>query len=324
MNPNYEFIKSNPRDLLDKFPASAFEVFDIFLTPSFMNIHSKSFPIHSFACLEKSSKKLIGLGHFAEVESGYFRSPGRGSYGGLQFSKEMEIVDFISFAQFTMNQLQQSGAKKIDITLAPECYLSSHVSEWMNAWFQLGFKVDRLDLNYAIPIDRADYHEKVVHAVRKRINKCRRENFSVLELEISHLPEVFDIIRQNRESRGFPVTMTLEQLLETSNAIPGKIKLFAVKTSDGKKVASSIVYQINPKTYYVFYWGDLPGYADYSCVTFLAEHLYSSSLENNASVLDLGISTVNSIPNPGLVKFKVNLGATASSKFVISKVVSPS
>lgn len=321
MSTNLEFIKANPKYFLDNFPLSAFDAFDIFLSPAFMNIHSQIFSTHSFGCIETSSKKLIGIGHFLEIENGFFRSPGRGSYGGLQFSKEMEISDHLEFTKFVHNELLQLGARKIEITFPPLDYKANYSNEWINSWFQLDFKIDKIELNYAIILDKIDYHDKVVHAVRKRINKCRRENFTVAEKDASFLPEVYDVIKQNRESRGFPVTMTLEQIQETAAAMPERLKLFVVQSVDLKTVASAIVYQVNKDVDYVFYWGDLPGFSDYSFVTLLADYLYQKSLENKKLILDLGISTVNSIPNPGLVKFKTNLGAVASSKFIMKKTI---
>jgi hypothetical protein len=319
MDPQYEFISTDPQGLLDRFSTEQLSPFDVFMNPNFMKLHVSAFPTLSYAWVEKTSKKLLGLGHFSEVEKGFFRSPGRGSYGGLQFVCEREIQDHMFFAKRVEDDLKQKGAHKIEIIQAPDCYASSRVSEWTNTWHQLGFKIEKVDLNYSIPVGARPFADVVVHAVRKRVNKCRRENFIVQELPIENLSQAYEVIRLNREARGFPLTMTLEQLGATAQALPGKIKLFGVFSSNQQLVASAIVYEITPKIDYVFYWGDLPGHSDYSFVTLLAEFLYQRAFDQQKSELDLGISTVHGVPNPGLVKFKTNLGATASLKLGLTK-----
>lgn len=305
-------------ELIKKYPAEQLRLFDFFISPEFMNLHSQNFKIHSVSMASNSTQNLEGLGHFMEVSKGHFKSPGRGSYGGLQLLKDLDTAEYYNFAKFTLDYLEQVGAKKIEIVLPPHHY-SSFRSEWLNSWFRLGFALHQVELNYAIEVDNNDFSTKVVHAVRKRIKKCLRENFVAKELPISRFSEIYKVIHDNRVAKGYPMTMSSEQLLSTAQKFPTKIQFHGVVNNEDSIIAAAVLYKINNLTDYVFYWGDLPGYADYSPITLLAEHLYSACKKNNTSLLDLGISTLDSLPNLGLIKFKENLSAKSSNKFYLIK-----
>jgi len=309
-----EFIAKKPVDFLANGGLDGFKT-DIFLNPKFMNLISQSIPVYSFALCESKGGKCRALAHFSEVSTQFFASPGRGSYGGIQ-SDGLDISNFVFQIE---ESLRQSGAKKISVTLKPSHYAERAVFVEKTAWEKLGFKVERTEMNYAIVVSEKDFSSIVEHSVRKRIKKCLRENFFVSEIGIGQLNAAYEVIATNRLSRGYPMTMSREALIETAKVMSPDIHVFGVN-KDKNLIAAAIVYSINAEIDYVFYWGDLPGFERFSPVTLLADHLYARAQSSGKKLLDLGISTVNGIPNEGLVRFKTTLGATAAPKFVISKV----
>lgn len=59
---------------------------------------------------------------------------------------------------------------------------------------------------------------------KKRLNKCERENF-VFEQVFSKpdIEEVYQTIKENREGKGYKVSMTLEQILEMYNVFEERV-----------------------------------------------------------------------------------------------------
>lgn len=75
----------------------------------------------------------------------------------------------------------------------------------------------------------------------------------------AELPKAYEIIAANRAHKGFPLRMTLEQVLQTATVIP--IDAFTVNKNK-TPIASAIVYRVNNKVAQVIYWGDLPGHSE--------------------------------------------------------------
>ncbi|HMG91078.1 MAG TPA: hypothetical protein VK589_13525, partial [Chryseolinea sp.] len=52
---------------------------------------------------------------------------------------------------------------------------------------------------------------------------------------------------------------------------------------------------------------------------FLIRSLYQYCFENGIALFDLGTSSLDGIPNFGLLNFKIRLGATPTTKFTFQK-----
>ena len=133
----------------------------------------------------------------------------------------------------------------------------------------------------------------------------------------------YEIIAENRERRGFPITMTLEQIEVMVQAIPGSLLPFSV-TDGNRMIAASICIAVDKAVHYVFYWGEIDGYQNPSPIPFLAQGLYSHCQENGFRLMDVGTATIKGNPNHGLIRFKRSLGLEASLKLTFSKNFSSS
>ena len=291
---------------------------DIFIRPEFMRLIAQSIPVRSY-CLNKTGQEnYAGIIHFAQLQDFVFSSPGRGSYGGMQIDQTASVAEILEFAKAIEDDLRSVGARKISITLPPSHYRAAEIARETEVWQTLGFGVERTEINYAIPITDRDFSSVVEHSVRKRVKKCQRQNYTATELGLEQLDQAYAVIAANREARGYPMTMTLPALRATAQAVSPAVKVFGV-LNQSELIAAAVVYEINPSIDYVFYWGDKPGFEKFSPVTLLADHLYARARRTHKRWLDLGISTVQGVPNEGLVKFKETLGATAAPKLVMSK-----
>ena len=75
------------------------------------------------------------------------------------------------------------------------------------------------------------------------------------------------MIRRNREERGFPLRMTLEQVWQTvSNVIRAD---FFMLEHEGEDVAAAQVFHVAEGVAQVVYWGDIREYSALRPMNFL-------------------------------------------------------
>lgn len=256
--------------------------------------------------------------HLTDVGCGNYRSPARGTFGGLSFASDVSPLDVVDFLVEVENYLYERGACTVEILLAPMQHDLSCCSSQYFALRSIGFNELLVDLNYAMQVDKQVFAERVNYAGRKRLNKCRREGFQGMAVASQRLPEVYAVITENRASKGYPMTMSEQQLQEMQVMFPQALELYACEF-EGCMVAAAICLRLSPEILYVSYWGDLPGYTNTSPVVMLAESIYLSCQDRGIKLLDVGTSTLNMQLNQGLINFKRGLGFQESLKFRLEK-----
>ena len=115
------------------------------------------------------------------------------------------------------------------------------------------------------------------------------------------------MIAQNRNERGFPLRLSWEQLEATSTVIP--IDFFLVKHAT-HTLGAAIVFHVAPSIVRIVYWGDLPEFSEYKTMNFLSFQVFSYYKKQDIRMIDIGHSTVDSVPNNGLCEFKESIGCS--------------
>lgn len=210
------------------------------------------------------------------------------------------------------------GYNIIDMTFPPLFYEEREISCWVNAGLLVGGKIEKIDLNYAINLEavkQKGYSTMLSHNAKKnlRIAKEKENIFSICYTE-DECYTAYDVIRQNREAKGYPLKMNYEQVNWTKNLLNGK---FFVVKNQGKNLASAIVFEPTSNVAQVIYWGDVPGVSEYKSVNYLAEQLTMFYLEQGFLFLDIGPSTEQGIPNYGLCDFKESIGCEVTPKITM-------
>lgn len=124
---------------------------------------------------------------------------------------------------------------------------------------------------------------------------------------------VYDIIKINRESRGFPLRMTLDEVIATSKIIPTDFFIVYDKYNNG--VASAVVHHMRSDLVRVVYWGNTPESEQFRPVNFISYNIFSYYKQfEDIKIIDIVTSTVDSVPNIGLCAFKESIGCHCSPK----------
>jgi hypothetical protein len=107
--------------------------------------------------------------------------------------------------------------------------------------------------------------------------------------------------------------MTYADVVKTTALFP--TDFFKISNVDQEIIAGAIMYRFHKEIVYALLWGDdLRGRSD-RAMDFLIFNLWSHFKAIGFHYIDLGISTVEGIPNEGLLRFKETHECQSSLRF---------
>lgn len=255
--------------------------------------------------------------HFTSVNNQLI-SLSKSPFGGfsLPFGFEENSINKLltSIDQYAFQQ----GITKIEIRCHPDVYNEQESNCINKKLADADYQVMYHDLAQVIHVsDRGT--EFNIHR-RRRLRQCISAGFRFKQLNFSDLEEAYALIRESRENKGYPVTMSLEELRQVRELFPEQYLLFGVMDKE-KIIAACLAIVVSPSVLYCFYIGDSISYRKFSPVTLLLKGVYDYCLTHDIHIMDLGISTEHGVVNTGLFAFKKSLGAHVSSKLTYHKVL---
>lgn len=288
-------------------------------------------PMHCYNSLpftELNSNKVDRLRFFAWFEddklratvilgenSESLRSPFSAPFGGFDCMRDPsdELVEQI-FSD--LGSMAAESGKPVIITLPPSFYSPSVEPFAIHAINDPAIEVVA-DYNYHFTTSLApDYDLHLTKDGRKNLRKANNADFK-FQLVMDHDKKrtVYDIIRQNRESQGYPLRMSFEQVMATAEII--RIDFFIMHDRMKNPVAAAICYHVTPEIVQVIYWGDLIEYRSSNPMSLLAARVFLHYYEAGVRIVDAGPSSTDGVPNRGLCSFKRRIGCELSSKVTI-------
>ena len=289
----------------------------LFCLPEFFRLHANE-QAGLYYQWEEANRVVASI-HFTRIGTTSFRSPCRGTFGGLAFDKNVSLDTLQHFWASIDNDLTARGATYLEILLPPASHGAEQFAKSYYVLQSNGFTSEIVDLNYSRIVDDTLFASMISAGNRKRLRKCVREGLYANAVPVSRLPDLYALLAANRARRGFPMTMSLTAIQQMTEVFPDKIFLYAVSTTEGALAAAAVCVQITEEILYVFYWGDAEGYQTQSPVVLLAEAIYADCQKRGIRILDAGTSTSGVQPNLGLMAFKVGLGFSESIKVRLAR-----
>jgi hypothetical protein len=288
----------------------------IFNEADYFKLHSGSSNDVYAQLVRTGDNRVCATISFYESGDKVRASPKRGTFGGLGLNCPLDAQTVERFLVVLFDHLKANGAREIDLKCAPFSHdlpLSSLVS---NILLRRGAVITSQELNHDMAIDARPFSERIGYGNAKRIRKCLREGFIAEQIDVSWFEDAYNVIRDNRLRRGYPVSMTAEQLGTMVETFPGRLHFFAVYPDSRKLriVAAAICIAVSSSVLYVFYWGDAADMSSYSPIALLASRIYEFCQQQEFRLLDVGTSTLAGEPNHGLINFKRSLGFAESLK----------
>lgn len=230
------------------------------------------------------------------------------------------VSDYYEAYRLIEDFLIKEGVTKICFYPPVSFFAPNDIAVWTNVLFANNYVVDFCDINYSLlnlPELLSNYSEILPHNGKKnlRIAESSESEFIVCSTkEEAHI--VYEIVKANRKLKGHPLRMTESQIEETRKLI--KSDMFLVKNGEDY-IASALVYELSSDIAQVIYWADASGHSDKKPINFLCFELIKYYSQKGFSHLDIGISTEDGVPNPGLCDFKESIGCQRSDKLHFSK-----
>lgn len=258
--------------------------------------------------LFKDSKNRLGITF--GVRNNILVTPFSASFGGFEFVyDDIKLYQIDSAIEALLNWAKQNKFSGIKILPPPAFYSPSFSAKMTNCLFRAGFKTKNVEVNYHFETQNLNenYLQNIWYNARKNFNKAQKNNLSFIKLAAEDSHTAYQVIAQNRSERGFPLRLTFEQLQETGTIIP--IDYFLVSNQEDN-VAAAIVFHLSKTIVRVVYWGDLPKFSELKTMNFLSYNVFNFYKQQNISFIDIGHSTVDSVPNHGLCEFKESIGCS--------------
>jgi hypothetical protein len=244
-----------------------------------------------------------------------FKSPCRATFGGCW---AFNLKDLKEDCITIISQLAKRHPEMVHITvyLPPEFAFPFDPILMFNVFESLGSRVVYTDIDYWIsPLNWSE--SSMSKGNQKKLRQWISSNGQISEVSLSNFESVYQVILENRHSLGVEPSISAGDLENLMLNFKDEYKLYS-GTVDGDIAVVAITVQVHPRIKYVFFWADKLQYRHLSPVVAMCAHLVNTCLISNIDFLDLGISTERGIENPGLMRFKANLGALPSPKHQIS------
>lgn len=288
----------------------------LFNEASFFRLHTNSRNDVYAQLTRISDEHVFATLCFYDLGDHEFSSPSRGTFGGVSAESTLALGRLDAFIELVTDYVFQLGAKMVRIKLAPLTHDIALLSKISNILVRQRWVLTASELNFDMHVEPTAFVERVERGSAKRLRKCLRENLIACRMPLDQLNAAYAIIAENRQRRGYPMTMTLPQVDTMRTIFPDKLFLFGVHANEPPQrlLAAAICMAVQRHVLYVLYWGDVDGVETYSPIVLLAADIYAFCQRTGYLVFDAGISTLNGIPNEGLINFKQRLGFRASLK----------
>lgn len=284
---------------------------DLYVTN--LKFHKKIFFKFSY------EKKSIFISLVCTAE-GIWSSLPSATFGGFETSNGENsskfLIQFIEAIEIFLKNSHQAIKIVIHIPPAASGYFAPEVQFYV--LYSRGYSIQTCNLSYSMKILPIEFEALISYGNLKRIRKCNKLDVVAQENTLDMLQKIYEIISENRRSKGFPMTLSFKDLEDQAKLFPNKIKLFSIEL-DGQLIAGAITVQINSSTLYVLYWGDLIEFRSFSPIVLLCKKIYDFCVKNGINYMDVGTSTIDKEPNFGLMDFKADLGFSPNLKFTLVK-----
>lgn len=306
-----EIINVTYKEYQQLFPAPI----SVFNTVTFSELNKdKCIAIYYLAF--RDTKIRLGL-ILGEKEDAFY-VPFSASYGGFSFNTIVPSVCYDK-AIAVLKVFIEKHAKPLFFTPAPAIYNVTDYAKTISAIIRAGGKISCLDYNQHFVLSCfKNYVKNLDSKIRNKLNNALKAGFSFIQVDgkcRKDVARVYDVIRINHKIRGYPLHMSLQNILDTTCIVPADF--FVVENRDGKDVAAAIIFHTTEDIYQVVYWGDVPEYSHLRSMNYLSYKIFEYYYNKGIKILDIGISTERGIPNHGLCEFKENIGCEATIKYVL-------
>ncbi|WP_018343568.1 GNAT family N-acetyltransferase [Cytophaga aurantiaca] len=278
-----------------------------FLFNQYFYLHAHQATVHSFADKTIAPDILLNC---VEISEGNYVSGYCAPFAGIECTISTHVSDFIKELK---TDLAARRATSLVIKQAPQCYQTNVWEAIHQALLANGFKEEVNETNQYIVVNTERLFVADIDAQkRRRLNNAKKLGMRVELFDRVETDDWYNVYCNARMDKGFPITISKEDYYSLS-AIPDVYTYAGVFLND-RLIANTVFVRVNKEVLYYFIAASDPAYAELSPTVLLIETLYEKAVQENYTLIDLGISSVDGVLNEGLHQFKKHVGAKDCSK----------
>ncbi|MEI7581792.1 GNAT family N-acetyltransferase [Runella sp.] len=292
----------------------------LFNTPLHVR-HQEASQVYTFVLTDSlTESEAHGIFHlFVQENKGV--SPYRASFGSFEVAEYVSHADFSEWLTSIELFAKNLGINALEIKHYPNCYNPARSTFIRRGLVRHGFGIIQSIDNQFIEVNETDFELGLHVSERRRLRKCMRADFRFEEWSNPPAQEVYGFIQHNRQLLGYSLSFSFEQLNRWLEVFPNHFRVFCVKDAD--TIASlTLAVRVGEKVLYNFCPADNLAYRTFSPSVLLNKGLYEYTKNEGVAILDLGVSVdAKGFSKPSLSRFKHNLGAKDSEKYVFHKAI---
>lgn len=258
-----------------------------------------------------------GLGIFLRVSESIAKSPYAAPFGGI-FSKDYR-TDWNALNQFISEigkYLLSTGVENLRIAFPAPIYSKNITTKVINSLINGAYPIRLMpEINSHISLpshDKLDYPKNIKEIIRK----TSRAGLKIKEVyEEWEKLAAYEIVAENRKSKSRVMSISYSHLRSLDKVF--ETRYFIIKNQELQSVASAITFKSTSKIVYAQFWGDTMIGRGLNAMDFLSVSMVDIFKEEGFSILDLGVSTEQGMPNAGLLRFKESHLFESTLKFTI-------
>lgn len=290
----------------------------VYNSATFAAINShKCDAVHYLVLRDEKGRHRFGV--ILGERDGMLRTPFSAPFGGIEENGVQRIGRWLEAIEAL--RAYAGGDRRVRVTLPPPPYdnTSSTIAKQHLALLSMGARTLFTDYNYHYPLLSfpPDYPAGLRRNTRQAINASLRHDMTFTHIteptddDIRTLHHVIDL---NHRELGHPFHMTAADYMATRPAV--EMDFFRVDHPGHQgPVAAAIIYRSSAGVAQPTGWGDLPSMRHLGAMNFLAcNTLRHYASQPDIATFDLGPSSSEGVPSPGLADFKEGLGCRVTLK----------
>ncbi|ABV86728.1 hypothetical protein Spea_1402 [Shewanella pealeana ATCC 700345] len=225
------------------------------------------------------------------------------------FVKYSHVYDFFEALK---NDIEESNIEKVKLTIPPGFYNENIISKMSHSLNSLGFELLYKDLNSHISLKNEPF-ENLPSKCRNKIRASEKHNNSIVHaVTLEEKERAYNIIKENRVLKGYPLRLSWEQVKDTITNV-AKAEFFISVTNDVDS-AAAMIFEVSDNVAQVIYWGANQSGEKSHSMYYLPFKVIEYYKSRGFDYLDIGPSSEEGVINAGLNEYKQMIGCINTLK----------
>jgi len=273
-------------------------------------------------CNLQPDERLFRYDHFVEgrllgtlsgvVTDGVLECGHSAPFGGIDCVRRREpAAAILDLLQAGFARARNEGFGAIRVRTRP-AYFGANETAVQFALLNYGAAIEACEISLGIETWRYQTPEQYEAALDGRARRTLRQGlsagmtFGASETE-AEWAACYDLLTETKQRRGAELKISLDYVMRLKTLFAGRIAMHRL-TVGGELAGAALVYRIAPRWKYLVAWGDDLRHRHRNVNNVMAYELTRAAIAEGVDLVDIGISSVDGVPDDGLIQFKRSIG----------------